>query len=500
MRIELRDYQKEVVNAVVQSATKGQKKILFNMPTGMGKNSIIHNIALDLIEKRVIKKALIVYNTSAEALQYKAVFSDTANDILRVTIYDVINKSYVFEEIGCILFSEAYSASNDIFQCVDKDAILIGCTSLAQVKSGIFSEVAPVYIYTLQEAAIDGVSRFSGDARLRAYEFEGVCRRLFEALSFEVIAPKVEPLGDNIPYDFILKDGAHTLIVEVKLFRGKNVSLERIKTIIERIKLASKRVGGEPLLITSSVFPFDVKKMVYDQTSVTIWDLPTLLYYSNGNSQLISDIGKYTYSALDEILPEESCGWKPQKNVANTPETVIQRGVELIRRIESCSGGQKNYKEYEVVCRDVVEYLFGDEFSLMSTQHQTQDKIFRMDLLCSIKGNGEFWKWLVQHYNSRFVVFESKNYRKEIDQNLIYITEKYLFDTALRNVAVIISRKGFSKTAKIVADGCLKEHKKLIMDITDHDLIEMLNMKDAGEEPSDYMLNKLENYLMSISK
>lgn len=34
MRIELRDYQKEVVNAVVQSATKGQKKILFNMPTG----------------------------------------------------------------------------------------------------------------------------------------------------------------------------------------------------------------------------------------------------------------------------------------------------------------------------------------------------------------------------------------------------------------------------------------------------------------------------------
>ena len=186
----------------------------------MGKNSIIHNIALDLIEKRVIKKALIVYNTSAEALQYKAVFSDTANDILRVTIHDVINKSYVFEEIGCILFSEAYSVSNDIFQCVDKDAILIGCTSVAQVKSGIFSEVAPVYIYTLQEAAIDGVSRFSGDARLRSYEFEGVCRRLFESLAFEVIAPKVEPLVDNIPYDFILKDGAHTLIVEVKLFRG----------------------------------------------------------------------------------------------------------------------------------------------------------------------------------------------------------------------------------------------------------------------------------------
>ena len=237
---------------------------------------------------------------------------------------------------------------SDIFQCVDKGAIFIGCTSVAQVKSGFFGEVNSVYTYTLQEAAIDGVSRYSGDARLRAYEFEGVCRRLFEALGFEVVAPKMEPLGDNLPYDFILKDGAHTLIVEVKLFRGQNVSLERIKPIIERIKLASKMIGGEPLLITSSVFPSAVKKMVYDQMSVTLWDLSTLLYYSNGNSQLISDIGKYTYSALDEILPEVSSGWKPQRRVANTSGTVIPRGVELAQRIENCSVGQKIIKNMKI--------------------------------------------------------------------------------------------------------------------------------------------------------
>ena len=91
-----------------------------------------------------------------------------------------------------------------------------------------------------------------------------------------------------------------------------------------------------------------------------------------------------------------------------------------------------------------------------------------------------------------------KNYSKEIDQNLIYITEKYLFDAALRNVAIIISRKGFSKSAKFAAEGCLKEHGKLILSITDDDLVEMLKIKN--DEAADYLLGKLEEFLMGISK
>lgn len=90
------------------------------------------------------------------------------------------------------------------------------------------------------------------------------------------------------------------------------------------------------------------------------------------------------------------------------------------------------------------------------------------------------------------------NYKKEIDQNLIYITEKYLFDAALRNVAVIISRKGFSKAAKFAAEGCLKEHGKLILNVTDEDLIKMLELK--SDKAADYLLDKLEEFLMGISK
>lgn len=70
----------------------------------------------------------------------------------------------------------------------------------------------------------------------------------------------------------------------------------------------------------------------------------------------------------------------------------------------------------------------------------------------------------------------------------------------LRNVAIIISRNGFSHNALKAATGILTENEKLIIDLNDNDIITMLRLKADKQDPSDYMLNKLEEYLMSISK
>ena len=116
------------------------------------------------------------------------------------------------------------------------------------------------------------------------------------------------------------------------------------------------------------------------------------------------------------------------------------------------------------------------------------------------KRNNGIWKFLISFYHTKFVVFEYKNYSECISQNLIYITEKYLFPVALRNVAFIISRKGFDQNAEKAALGCLRESGKLIVSLNDDDLITMLSMKEKGEEPSDFLLDKVECMLMSVSK
>lgn len=168
--------------------------------------------------------------------------------------------------------------------------------------------------------------------------------------------------------------------------------------------------------------------------------------------------------------------------------------------MDDCKVGKKYASEFENVCTDIISYLFDEEFYISSSQHKTKDEMFRMDLICSLRGSTEFWKLLINFYGSKFVVFEFKNHTKKLSQNLVFVTEKYLFKSALRNVAIIISRKGFDNNAIRAAEGLLKEDGKLLLDITELDLRSMLIMKIQGQEPSDYLLEKTEKILMSISK
>ena len=44
----------------------------------------------------------------------------------------------------------------------------------------------------------------------------------------------------------------------------------------------------------------------------------------------------------------------------------------------------------------------------------------------SLKGTGEFWKFLMQFFNTKFVVFEYKNYAEKISQNLVFKSRTFI--------------------------------------------------------------------------
>ena len=88
------------------------------------------------------------------------------------------------------------------------------------------------------------------------------------------------------------------------------------------------------------------------------------------------------------------------------------------------------------------------------------------------------------------VIERSLKFAKEYDVNLdiVYTVAAY------HDIGHYIYRKKHEIT------GILTENGKLIIDLNDNDIITMLRLKADKQEPSDYMLNKLEEYLMSISK
>ena len=60
------------------------------------------------------------------------------------------------------------------------------------------------------------------------------------------------------------------------------------------------------------------------------------------------------------------------------------------------------------------------------------------------------------HLNTRYVLFEFKNYTGEIKQGQILTTEKYLLEKGLRRVAIIITRVGADKNAITMAQGAMR--------------------------------------------
>lgn len=98
------------------------------------------------------------------------------------------------------------------------------------------------------------------------------------------------------------------------------------------------------------------------------------------------------------------------------------------------------------------------------------------------------------------MVFEFKNYSDSITQKEIYTTEKYLYSKALRSVRILISAHGYDKNAFWAAKGCFRENGTLIVLLGIKDLIEMNKMKVEQEDPSNYLLDKLDELLLELEK
>ena len=85
-----------------------------------------------------------------------------------------------------------------------------------------------------------------------------------------------------------------------------------------------------------------------------------------------------------------------------------------------------------------------------------------------------------------------------ITQMEVYTTERYLYKKALRCFAVIIATNGFDDHAEWAAKGVYRESGKLILLLNKNDLISMAQMKIDGSDPSELLLEKIDNLLMKL--
>lgn len=290
-------------------------------------------------------------------------------------------------------------------------------------------------------------------------------------------------------FDFVAKKGGNTFCVEVKY---SPISENAIKQILFYGQLSETK----PVLVTAYCIEKEKRKYYESKyPSLKLLDISNLLFAVQYNVELRNELVASLPYTVDNIEPKK--GFLTSECIKHDDYT-----NSLIREMDLCKAGKRMARKYEELCRKLLENIFSEDLSLWKEQQKSNKNLYRFDLLCRIKDNNKktFWSIIERYFNSKYVVFEFKNYSKKVTQNEIYTTEKYLYSKALRSVGIMIAAKGYDKNALWAAKGCLRENGKLIILLETKDLIEMNKIKSKQDDPSNYLLDKLDEILLELEK
>lgn len=176
---------------------------------------------------------------------------------------------------------------------------------------------------------------------------------------------------------------------------------------------------------------------------------------------------------------------------------------KLKKDIQSWQGGkQTNAAAYEKLCTRTLMRIFADDLTLWREQAKSNSDLFRFDLICKIKRDNhkDFWEMAERYFGSKYIIFEFKNYSGKVTQKEVYTTVRYLYTKAMRGIAIIISPNGMDDNGGKACRGVLRDEGKLILSLTNDDLLEMLRMKEDGEDPADFLSDKLDELLIDLEK
>jgi len=326
-----------------------------------------------------------------------------------------------------------------------------------------------------------------------AHQFENVVAKIFDESGF-IIEKAAERSLENI--DVIAKYDGNTYYIEVKFYSGIQAgSLSRYRRSIDRLVNVSKEKNAIPVLVISALVSDDMRKEYeMNYRDLIIIDIANLLYaveFSNNKDELISILP----FSVDQIEPEEG-----QLNLTWLAHSYTDDS--LIEELNNCKVGNEGAFKFEEICFKFLHHVFSDDLALWKKQKKSNKNLYRFDLLCRIKDDNQktVWMMLERFFCSKYIIFEFKNYSKKITQHEVYTTERYLYKKALRNVAIIIARKGFHTNAEWAAKGCFRENGKLIILLSADELIKMYNMKLQQDDPSEYLLSKIDNMLSELEK
>ena len=334
--------------------------------------------------------------------------------------------------------------------------------------------------------------RTGSEIALFSYRLEEIVEEIFEKSGYEI-----ERNNKQINMaDIIAKKDKNCYFVEVKssstiIYRNHSLLDRNVRRITE---IATCKNGIPVLVVFAIIEDNDRKRILDEYKNIIILDLSNLLFATDGTKlqEEFVSILPFSVDSIEFKPGNINLGWLEHSDA----------GDELMNELGNCLDGRSDALLFEDICFRILKYIFFDDLSLWKQQPKSNNGLYRFDLLCRIKDNTEktLWSMIERFFNSKYIIFEFKNYSKEITQKEVYTTERYLYQKALRNVAILIAKNGFDNNSLSASKGSLRENGKLILLISVDDLKKMYMLKKDQQDPTEVLLSKIDELLIDLEK
>jgi len=320
---------------------------------------------------------------------------------------------------------------------------------------------------------------------MRELEIEELVSELFVRMGYSV---KRQVRLNFVHVDMVVEgpDG-QTLPIDIKLSKRPLDTKVVRDAFLHLRSTAFDAASVFPLLIAIPGITPQAKDFVANQGAFTVWESAEIIH----RAQQFPDIGARLVSLIGatQVAPIE-------KEVSPDGE-----GQGLIARLDFHRLGLKiTPKEYEVLCQQVFAYVFDPYLYDFRRQAETTDGANRYDFICRIKPGNDFWDSVRSDFRTRAILFECKNYSEQITADQVYSTERYLFSTALRTVCFLISPLGPDDGCKRAAQGAMREAGKLIVLLSNDDLIQLVRLSEEKGAAENYLDEKIWDFVVSLPR
>lgn len=168
------------------------------------------------------------------------------------------------------------------------------------------------------------------------------------------------------------------------------------------------------------------------------------------------------------------------------------------KRLQECPAGHAGWKLFEDACIEALRFLFVPPLTEPIIQPRTYSGIDRRDAVFPNRNMDEpnYWGHLFRELGARMVLFEFKNYdTEEIGKDETNQTRNYL-TAPMGKLAIMCCNREPNHAAHIKRNTIFSEDGKVILFVTREQLIEMLFIKERGEDPSDLIMDLVERFYL----